>query len=364
MWFSSVGLGGVFTTLFLVKVGLGLTFGAIFFLLMWVNLLLTDRFGARDLSFEPEDEIVRRFQNVVRPYAGRIYAVIALLIGAGRGAQRDGGVAEVPALRPQPVLPRQGPALRQGHRLLRLHAAVRQLRRDVAARRPVRRPDRHDRSSTTSTAASARRRARPRVAPRVKAHLSVIGAGIALMKAAGYLIAKWELVNSTNGYVQGAGYTDVHARMPALTILFWLSLAAAVILLANVRSRGWSLPAVAVGLWALRRARHRRALPDDPPGPQGHAGPGDARAALHPAQHRGDARGLRARQGRCTTPSPGSTAITPSQAKADAATLANIRLWDPARAASRWPRSSSASRSARTTRSPRSRSTGTSSTAS
>jgi hypothetical protein len=83
----------------------------------------------------------------------------------------------------------------------------------------------------------------------VKAHLSVIGAGIALMKAAGYVIAKWELVNSTNGFVQGAGYTDVHARMPALTILFFLSMAAALILLANVRMRGWSLPAVAVGLW-------------------------------------------------------------------------------------------------------------------
>ena len=83
----------------------------------------------------------------------------------------------------------------------------------------------------------------------MKAHLSVIGAGIALMKAVGYVIAKWELVNSTNGFVQGAGYTDVHARMPALTILFFLSMAAALILLANVRMRGWSLPAVAVGLW-------------------------------------------------------------------------------------------------------------------
>jgi len=52
MWFSSVGLGKVFSTLLMVKVGLGLTFGAIFFFIMWGNLLLTDRFGARDLSFD------------------------------------------------------------------------------------------------------------------------------------------------------------------------------------------------------------------------------------------------------------------------------------------------------------------------
>jgi len=54
MWFSSVGLGRVFSTLLMVKLGLGLTFGAIFFFIMWGNLLLTDRFGARDLSFDPK----------------------------------------------------------------------------------------------------------------------------------------------------------------------------------------------------------------------------------------------------------------------------------------------------------------------
>ena len=90
MWFSSVGLGKVFSTLLMVKVGLGLTFGAIFFFIMWGNLLLTDRFGARDLSFDPEDEIVRRFQNVVRPYAKRIYAAIALVMGLIAGLNATG----------------------------------------------------------------------------------------------------------------------------------------------------------------------------------------------------------------------------------------------------------------------------------
>ena len=90
MWFSSVGLSKVFSTLLMVKVGLGLTFGAIFFFIMWGNLLLTDRFGARDLSFDPEDEIVRRFQNVVRPYAKRIYAAIALVMGLIAGLNATG----------------------------------------------------------------------------------------------------------------------------------------------------------------------------------------------------------------------------------------------------------------------------------
>jgi len=51
MWFSQTGYGSVWTTLLVTKVGLAVVFGLIFFILMWVNLLLTDRFGARDLSF-------------------------------------------------------------------------------------------------------------------------------------------------------------------------------------------------------------------------------------------------------------------------------------------------------------------------
>ena len=46
-------------------------------------------------------------------------------------------------------------------------------------------------------------------------------------------------------------YTDVHARLPALTLLIWISLLAAVILLINIRRRGWALPVLGVGLWAF-----------------------------------------------------------------------------------------------------------------
>jgi len=57
----------------------------------------------------------------------------------------------------------------------------------------------------------------------------------------------------------GRGYTDVHARMPALTILFFLSMAAALILLANVRLAGGRCPGP-VGC-ALRGPRDRVLYP-------------------------------------------------------------------------------------------------------
>jgi len=328
MWFSSVGLGSVFSTLFYVKAGLGLTFAAIFFALMWGNLLLTDRFGARDLTFEPEDEIVRRFQNSVRPYAGRIYALIALVMAVVAGLNATSQwqkyllFANAQSFHQKDALFHKDLGfyiftlpfvsfvitwvLVALFIVLIVTAGFHYLNGGIRAVKVT-----------------------PRVAPRVKAHLSVIGAGIALMKAAGYVVAKWELVNSTNGYAGGAGYTDVHARMPALTILFVLSLAAAVILLANVWMRGWSLPAVAVGLWmfvalvigvlyptilqTLKVSPNQGTL--EAPYIQRNIAATRAAYGLDQATYHTFA---------------GSTTVTHAQILADSATLNNIRLWDPA----------------------------------
>ena len=51
--------------------------------------------------------------------------------------------------------------------------------------------------------------------------------------------------------VDGATYTDVKAQLPALNLLVLISLAAAVLFVANIFRRGWTLPVVAVGLWVF-----------------------------------------------------------------------------------------------------------------
>jgi hypothetical protein len=84
------------------------------------------------------------------------------------------------------------------------------------------------------------------LAPHVKAHLSVLLALIFLVKAWSYRLNMYEVLFSKNGVVYGAGYTDVHARLPALWIMFVLALLAVIILLVNIWYRGWILPAIAV----------------------------------------------------------------------------------------------------------------------
>ena len=88
-----------------------------------------------------------------------------------------------------------------------------------------------------------------RVRPQVKAHLSVLLGSVALVKVADYWLARFELTTSTRGVVNGASYTDVNAQLPAINLLILISLLAVVLLLVNIRRRGWVLPTLAVGLW-------------------------------------------------------------------------------------------------------------------
>ena len=127
---------------------------------------------------------------------------------------------------------------------------------------------------------------RPRVRPAVKAHISVILGLLALVKAVGYYLARFNLDLSSNGYVQGAGYTDVHARLPALELLILVSLAAAVLLIYNIRRQGWALPILGVGLWFLVALTAGTIYPAAVQALKVNPAPEHARAALHPAQYR------------------------------------------------------------------------------
>jgi hypothetical protein len=72
-----------------------------------------------------------------------------------------------------------------------------------------------------------------------------------LVRAANYWLARYELTTSDRGAVDGATYTDVKAQLPATNLLILISLLAVILLVVNIRRRGWVLPTLAVGLWAF-----------------------------------------------------------------------------------------------------------------
>lgn len=72
-------------------------------------------------------------------------------------------------------------------------------------------------------------------------HLSVLGALFLLGKAIDYQLQRFALLNSSHGVVFGAGYTDVHARLPILNLMSIVVALGVLVLLVNIFIRRWRL---------------------------------------------------------------------------------------------------------------------------
>jgi uncharacterized membrane protein (UPF0182 family) len=80
-------------------------------------------------------------------------------------------------------------------------------------------------------------------------HLSILGAAFLLLIAFGYWLDRFGLLYSIRAFAYGAGYTDVHAKLPALNIMMVVAALMAVLLVVNTRVRTWKLLVGAVGVW-------------------------------------------------------------------------------------------------------------------
>jgi len=165
-------------------------------------------------------------------------------------------------------------------------------------------------------------------APHVKAHLSVLMAFIVLEWGFRYWIAIWELNYSTRGQIVGAGYTDIHAQLPAYRILIVVSIVTAFALLLNIRYKGWRLPLTAVGVWVAASILLGAVWPGLMQ--QFIVAPNEASAETPYIERNIDmtrrAFGLTDVKGQKF---PATESLTATDVVADRQTLKNVRLWDP-----------------------------------
>jgi hypothetical protein len=84
-----------------------------------------------------------------------------------------------------------------------------------------------------------------------KVHLSVIAAVLMLTLAGGHWLGRWALVLSDSGAAYGAGYADIHARMPALLIMTIVATVAGILMFVNAYQRGLRVMIGAVALWVV-----------------------------------------------------------------------------------------------------------------
>jgi uncharacterized membrane protein (UPF0182 family) len=250
LWFDSVGRNDVFWGVLWSKVQLALGFSLAFVLFGLVSTIVADRLAPNALLETVDDRVVARYRALTRRQRmllrTLVVAVLGFLAGLPAASQweswllfrnsRSFGVSD-------PLFD-----VDVGFYVFRLPFLQFLVSWLFAAFVMV--------SLLTAGAyylnGSIRfQGAPPRVAPHVKVHLSVLFAVAALLKAAGYWLQRFDLTRSTRGVVQGATYTDVNAQLPVLNLLILVSLAIAVLFLVNIRQKGWRLPVLAVGIWAV-----------------------------------------------------------------------------------------------------------------
>jgi uncharacterized membrane protein (UPF0182 family) len=250
LWFDSLGLKSVFTGILGAKISLTVMFSLLFFVLLWANLFIADRLAPRFRPAGPEEEVIERYHELIGHRTGLVRTIVslvfALIAGAGVGGQwndwilfthaHDFGVKDAQF------------KVDVGFYVFKLpfysflvdwaFASVVIVLIVVAVA--------HYLNGGIRLQGAAQR-----VTPQVKAHLSVLLGLLALIKAVGYYLQRFELTFSHRGTVDGATYTDVKAQLPAINLLIVISIAAVALLIVNIWQRGWVLPVLAVGLWAF-----------------------------------------------------------------------------------------------------------------
>jgi uncharacterized membrane protein (UPF0182 family) len=250
LWFDNLHLSSVFTGILSAKIALGTIFTLTFAVLCFISLTVADRTAPTFRPSGPEDELLNRYHDFVAPRAWLVRGAISLFFGLIAGVGQSSlwqqwilfthaqkfGVKDATFHTDVGFYVFKLPFLIGVEQwlfdsliiILLITLVADYLNGGIRPQSPLQ-----------------------RVTPQVKAHVSVILAALALVKAVDYYLARYSLTFSSRGYVQGATYADVHASLPALELLLFIALLSCGLFIYNIWQRGWVLPAVAVGLWAF-----------------------------------------------------------------------------------------------------------------
>ena len=92
---------------------------------------------------------------------------------------------------------------------------------------------------------------RPKIRRATKAHIAVLLAILAVLKAGDYWVTRYELTNTNRGSFTGPNYTVVNAELPAVVLLTLIALFTAALFLATLKTDKWRPAIVASALWMV-----------------------------------------------------------------------------------------------------------------
>lgn len=327
LWFDSLGFRGVFTGVLGAKITLAVIFSLGFFALLWVNLFIADRLGPRFRPAGPEEEIIERYHELIGNRTGLVRLAVSLLFGLIAGAGVSGKWQDWLLFQHAQSFGVNDPQFGKDigfyvFRLPFLTFVVDWLFASLVIILIITAAAHYVNGGIRAQGVAQR------VTPQVKAHISVLLGVLAIVKAVGYYLARYELNFSSRGAVDGATYTDVKAQLPALNLLIFISLVAVALFIVNIWRRGWVLPVLAVGLWTFVALVVGGIYPAFV-----------QRVQVQPSESSKEkpyiALNIEATRDALNLSDVGSTEfandsqLTAADLEADADTIRNIRLWDP-----------------------------------
>ena len=253
LWFSEVGQTGVFWKVITTKIWVFFLFGGAFFLIFYFNIHLARRLTPKyELAGDPNplEQGLSDFREGAGRWLGRgllaLSVFISLLVGWAAGHQWE----KVLKFFTYTGFGKTDPIFSKdvGFYLFKLPlleyvfgwlTAV--LVGTLAVTAAV-----HFLYGAINFSRNNRR-----FAGHAKAHLSVLAGLALLVQAYRFRLQMFTTLHHTSGNFTGAHYSDVHALIPALYILIFVSLVCAALFIANIWFKGWKLPAAGLATIVL-----------------------------------------------------------------------------------------------------------------
>ena len=239
LWYDSLALTSVFFTRIIASLGLFAVGAVGFWLFFVVNVMVARRLNPQGLAETPVMEVIQSIGVRLTPIIVLVGAFFAFFMGTGASSAWE----ELLLFYNQQPFGRADPIFGRDVSFFLFTLPIWQFLRGWLMTATV--------ITLIGTALASGIGWRGWNAPAaVRAHLSLLGALILLLIAWRYRLDALELVYSARGAVFGAGYTDVHAQLPAFTILVFVTIIAAILLLVNVFLRqAWRAIVVVIVGW-------------------------------------------------------------------------------------------------------------------
>ena len=239
LWYDSLELTSVFFTRIIASLGLFAVGAVAFWLFFVVNVMVARRLNPQGLAETPVMEVIQSIGVRLTPIIVLVGAFFAFFMGTGASSAWE----ELLLFFNQQPFGRSDPIFGRDVSFFLFTLPIWQFLRGWLMTATV--------ITLIATALASGIGWRGWNAPAaVRAHLSLLGALILLLIAWRYRLDALELVYSARGAVFGAGYTDVHAQLPAFTILVFVTIIAAILLLVNVFLRqAWRAIVVVLVGW-------------------------------------------------------------------------------------------------------------------